>query len=175
MRCLFVIFPFLFAILAGCTQLRPPAAVSSAADQLVPRPQAAAALPALPRTNGIVRLAWDAGNPPQTVVNQTTGQSYDVAAAATVTLGTQLAGVAQTYVVTNIAGASNPVTTTPSADTNRLAFESYIYRCVWSGAAGTLQRSTDLVLWNDVMPFASGQTLLITNDGFRGFYRVRLN
>jgi hypothetical protein len=127
-----------------------------------------------PKTNGVVTLAWDAGNPPQTVIsNLTLAAAVDVGTNQIATLGNQLVGT-NVYVARNAIGASNLVTNNVTADTNRLSFTPYIYRAAWPGPAGVLQSSSNAVLFSDLRPIQTGEAVLITNNFPAQFFRVRI-
>ena len=146
-----------------------------------------AAMPALPRTlttaqsltapvktNGIVTLKWSNGDPAETViVNQTTGTVYPATTAETLTVGGLPIGAVQTFIATNSAGSSAPASTVITPDTMRLTYQTWLY-LTWPGPAGTLQRTTNLVIWKDVQPIGNGGSYIVTNAGARAFYRVKL-
>lgn len=60
-------------------------------------------------------------------------------------------------------------------DVRRLEFAPYIFRAQWDGSDGVLQRSTNLMTWEDYAPLPSGSVVLVTNTGPREFFRVKLN
>lgn len=146
-----------------------------------------AAMPALPRTlttaqslagpvktNGVVTLTWNNGDDPETViVNQTTGAVYPVTTAQTLTVGGLAVGSKQTFIATNSSGSSLPASTVVVPDTMRLQVQTWLY-LTWPGPAGTLQRTTNMVIWKDVQPISSGGSYIVTNAGARAFYRVKL-
>lgn len=134
------------------------------------------ALPApRPKTNGVVTLGWDNGNPPQTViVNQTTGAAFDAGTRGNITLGGLAVGPAQTFIATNASGASNPLTLTIPADTNKLEYVETEIRYIWRGRNGTLQFSSNLVNFVDLGPINTGAVLSFTNNNPSAFYRVKL-
>lgn len=133
---------------------------------------AESAAPVRVKTNGVVNVAFDPGEPPQTVlVNQSTGQTYALGLSTNETIGGIRPGL-NTFTVTNSAGASAPVTALVTADTNSLVYHGQMFR--WPGRAGTLQRSTDTVRWFDVRPIQSGEVILQTNNQAREFLRVKL-
>lgn len=124
---------------------------------------------------GVVTLAWDNGFPQDaTVVNLTTGEVKPAGVAGTLTVGGLQAGSNYTFVVTNLTGASNPVTTLITADTNRLAISVFSFKLEWFGRAGTLQSSTNVVDWFDERAIAANSFFYVTNVGKQKFYRVRL-
>lgn len=146
-----------------------------------------AAMPALPRsvttasaiaapvrTNGVVTLAWSNGEPAETViVNQTTGAVYPATTQETLTVGGLAVGSRQTFVATNASGSSLPASVVVTPDAMRLTYQTWLY-LTWPGPAGTLQRTTNLVIWQDVQPISSGGSYIVTNAGARAFYRVKL-
>lgn len=72
---------------------------------------------------------------------------------------------------------SNEVKFTPAIVTASLNFYTYIFRADWSGSPGTLETSADLgtnKTWTVVRPIATGESVLITNDQQRAFFRVRI-
>lgn len=145
------------------------------------------ALPALPRTvrtaqslaapiktNGVVTLKWSNGDPAETViVNQSTGIAYPATTAETLTVGGLPIGAVQTFIATNSAGSSAPASTVVTPDTMKLQVQTWLY-LTWPGPAGTLQQTTNLVIWQDVQPIPSGGSYIVTNAGARAFYRVKL-
>lgn len=143
------------------------------------------ALPALPKrsltatlptkTNGVVTLKWNNGDPAETtIVNQTSGIFYPSTVNETLTVGGLPVGTKQTFVATTTAGASLPASVTVTADSMTIQYTTWLY-LTWPGPAGILQRTTNLVIWQDVQPIASGGSVLITNKLQRGeFYRVKL-
>lgn len=146
--------------------------------------QSSIALPALPKrtlsavpqvkTNGVVTLQWSNGDPAETaIVNQTAGVVYPTTTNATLTVGGLAVGGRQTFVATNTAGASLPVTTVIAADSLTLKFSTWLY-LTWDGPPGTLQTSTNTVIWRDLQPIATGGGYIVTNSAARGFYRVKL-
>jgi hypothetical protein len=139
-------------------------------------PRMTATVPAPVKTNGVVSLRWNNGSADDsTIANLTTGDAFPAGQNESITIGGLRVGVAQVFVATNVLGASNLVTNTPVADTNRLTLEPYISRGRWPGAAGVLQFSTNLVNWTDIGVINSGGTFLVTNGvALRGFYRVKL-
>lgn len=163
----------LFHIACGAV-IQSPRAVS--ANEKIRR--SAIALPALKttksKTNSVVSLGWQNGlDPKTTIVNQTTGQTFDAGTNGNITLGS-LDSRPQTFIATNQFGASNALTVTPAPDTNRLALEIYSYRLNWPGRAGTLQTSSNLVVWYDAATIGSNTSLLVTNNLSAQFYRVRI-
>lgn len=133
------------------------------------------ALPApRPRTNGVVTLGWDNGNPPQTViVNQTTGAAFDAGTNGNITLGS-LDIRPQTFVATNQSAASNTLTVTPAPDTNKLEYVETVIRYRWPGRTGTLQWSSNLVNFVDLGTITTGASLSFTNNNPSAFYRVKI-
>lgn len=139
----------------------------------LPKPTLSATVPT--KTNGVVTLKWSNGDPAETtLVNQTTGTVYPATTTETITVGGLAVGTKQTFVATNTAGASAPVSTTIAADTLKLNFTTWLY-LTWPGPAGILQRSTNLVLWTDDRAIASNGAVIITNATAREFYRVKIN
>ncbi len=140
---------------------------------LSPKPTITAPV-AAPKTNGVVTLKWNNGNPAETViVNQTEGIAYPATTSETLTVGGLAVGTKQTFVATNTAGASLPASVTVTADTMTLKYTTWLY-LTWPGPAGTLQRSTNLVIWQDDRPISAGGSAIITNAAPREFYRVKL-
>lgn len=126
------------------------------------------------KTNGVVTLKWNNGEPAETViVNQTTGAVYPATTAETLTVGGLAIGSQQTFVATNTSGSSLPASVVVTPDTMRLSYQTWLYM-TWPGPAGTLQRTTNLVIWQDVQPISSGGSYIVTNAGVRAFYRVKL-
>jgi len=152
-----------------------------------PQPKTISALPALPqlnaiarssapvKTNGVVTLKWDNGEPAETViVNQSTGIAYPVTTAETLTVGGLPIGSTQTFIATNSAGSSLSASAVVTPDPMRLTYQTWLY-LTWPGPAGTLQRTTNMVIWQDVQPIPSGGSYIVTNQLKRGeFYRVKL-
>lgn len=154
-----------------------------------PQPKTISALPALPqlnaiarsssapvKTNGVVTLTWNAGDPDKrtVIVNQSTGIAYPATTAETLTVGGLPIGSTQTFIATNNAGSSLPASTVVTPDTMRLQVQTWLY-LTWPGPAGTLQRTTNMVIWQDVQPIPSGGSYIVTNQLKRGeFYRVKL-
>jgi len=66
-----------------------------------------------------------------------------------------------------------PASTVVTPDTMSLRFQTWLY-LTWPGPSGTLQRTTNLVIWQDVQPISSGGSYIVTNAGARAFYRVKL-
>jgi hypothetical protein len=149
--------------------------------------KAIAAMPALPRTlataqssvapvktNGVVTLVWSNGEPAETVVvNRTTGAVYPATTLETLTVGGLAVGSQQTFVATNASGASLPASVVVTPDTMRLTYQTWLY-LTWPGPAGTLQRTTNLVIWQDVAPINANGGFIVTNNQAREFYRVKL-
>lgn len=149
--------------------------------------RSAVAMPALPRTlttakslaapvktNGVVTLKWDSGEPAETVVvNQTTGTVYPATTAETLTVGGLPIGSTQTFIASNTSGSSLPASAVITPDTMKLQVQTWLY-LTWPGPAGTLQRTTNLVIWQDVQPIASGGSFIVTNSAAKAFYRVKL-
>lgn len=124
---------------------------------------------------GVVTLAWDEASPRDvTIVNLTTGVTTPVGDALQTTIGNLTAGSNYTFVATNLAGASNPVTTRITEDTNRLAISVFSFKLEWFGKAGVLQSSTNLVQWLDERLIDANSFFYVTNVGKQKFYRVRL-
>lgn len=146
-----------------------------------------AAMPALPRTlstasslaapvktNGVVTLKWSNGEPAETViVNQTTGVVYPATTAETLTVGGLAIGSTQTFIASNSSGSSLPASAVITPDTMRLTYQTWLY-LTWPGPAGTLQRTTNLVIWQDVAPIGANGSYIVTNNQGRAFYRVKL-
>ena len=154
------------------------------AQFLVTQPAKTAALPALPKqtmsaviavkTNGVVTAKWTNGDPALSyLVNTNSGTVYPATTNGNLTVGGLPVGTRQTFVVTNAAGASAPVSVTVTPDSMTLKFTTWLY-LTWPGPAGTLQRTTNMVIWTDVQPIASGGSVIITNQSGREFYRVKL-
>lgn len=149
--------------------------------------RSAVAIPALPRTlttaqssvapvrtNGVVTLKWDNGEPPETVVvNQTTGTVYPATTAETLTVGGLPIGSTQTFIASNASGSSLPASAVITPDTMKLQVQTWLY-LTWPGPAGTLQRTTNLVIWQDVAPIGANGGFIVTNNQAREFYRVKL-
>jgi hypothetical protein len=143
------------------------------------------------QTNGFVTLAWTPGEPAANTVvsNSTLGRAYAVGNVAKVTLGRQRAGTNQYQVfitTTNLSSgkvATNQVIAQASGraavlavpDRASLSFAPYVFRAVWPGPSGTLQRSPNLDIWTDVGPIAAGGQIFVTNASPQMFYRVHLN
>lgn len=126
------------------------------------------------KTNGVVTLVWDNGEPAETVIiNQTTGAVYPATTRETLTVGGLAVGSQQTFVATNTSGSSLPASVTVTPDTMRLTYQTWLY-LTWPGPAGTLQRSTNLIIWQDDRPIAAGGSVIITNKAAMEFYRVKL-
>lgn len=127
------------------------------------------------KTNGVVTLVWSNGEPAETViVNRTTGAVYPATTQETLTVGGLAIGSQQTFVATNTSGSSLPASVIVTPDTMRLTYQTWLY-LTWPGPAGTLQRTTNMVIWQDVQPIATGGAVIITNQLKRGeFYRVKL-
>jgi len=172
--------------LAGCATQFP---ISNVQSQIENQPSTmASSIPSLPRmtdvsrstgapvkTNGVVTLKWANGDPAETViVNQTTGAVYPATTAETLTVGGLPIGSTQTFIATNSSGASLPASTIVTPELMRLQFQTWLY-LTWPGPAGTLQRTTNLVLWQNVQPISSGGSYIVTNAGARAFYRVQIN
>lgn len=135
-----------------------------------------AAVAAAPLRRAVVSLKWDNGVPQEsTVVNLTTGSSYDVGTLGAATVGNLVAGDVNVFVVTNTAGSSNPVTNLNVLDTNTLSISVYAFKLSWPGQAGTVQSSTNLSLWFDLAPIGSNSFLIVTNNTTQNFFRVKLN
>lgn len=136
---------------------------------------AAVVAPAV-KTNGVVTLKWDNGDPPETfIVNQTSGVVTPAGTVGIITLGGLRSGT-NTFIATNASGKSLPVSALIAPDKARLGFYPYIFRADWPGAAAVLQSSTNLVIWKDERDFPASGILLVTNiltqPGFH--YRVRV-
>lgn len=124
---------------------------------------------------GVVSLAWDNGNPPETtVVNVTTGVATPAGTSGKLTVGGLTVGSNYTFVATNTAGASSPVTALIAADTNYLAMSVFSFKLEWFGRAGTLQSSTNLVHWLDERAIAANSFFYVTNNNKQKFYRVKI-
>jgi len=184
----------LLLLLTGCAGLNTHKNQQSGvvfSDISVPAPESQlhkiAALPALPqlnavarssaapvKTNGVVTLKWDNGDPAETViVNQSTGIAYPATTAETLTVGGLPIGSTQTFIATNSAGSSLPASTVVTPDTMRLQVQTWLY-LTWPGPAGTLQQTTNMVIWQDVQPIPSGGSYIVTNNSEKAFYRVKL-
>lgn len=164
--------------MTGCTTTAP---ISNVQAPMV------SALPALPRTlttaqssvapvrtNGVVTLKWNNGEPAETVVvNQTTGTVYPATTAETLTVGGLPIGSTQTFIASNASGSSLPASAVITPDTMKLQVQTWLY-LTWPGPAGTLQRTTNLVLWQDVAPIGANGGFIVTNNQGREFYRVKL-
>lgn len=175
----------LLLLLAGCVS-RPFSNVPEAevVNRQSPIVNAVPALPQLTsvsrssvapaKTNGVVTLTWNAGDPDRqtVVVNQSTGIAYPATTAETLTVGGLPIGAVQTFIATNSAGSSAPASTVVTPDTMKLQVQTWLY-LTWPGPAGTLQQTTNLVIWQDVQPIPSGGSYIVTNNAAKAFYRVR--
>jgi hypothetical protein len=127
------------------------------------------------KTNGVVTLKWNNGDPADTViVNQSTGIAYPATTAETLTVGGLPIGAVQTFIATNSAGSSAPASTVVTPDSMKLQVQTWLY-LTWPGPAGTLQQTTNLVIWQDVQPIPSGGSYIVTNNAAKAFYRMKLN
>lgn len=130
-----------------------------------------------PRSNGVVRLIWDNGDPAETVpVNTTMGIVYPATTAGTITVGGLPVGTTQTFVVTNSAGSSLPASAVVAPDGYSLNLQTWLF-LTWPGPAGMLQKTTNLTskpgtVWSNVQPIASGGSYIVTNRAEQEFYRV---
>jgi hypothetical protein len=89
------------------------------------------------------------------------------------TVGGLPIGAVQTFIATNSAGSSTPASAVVTPDTMKLQVQTWLY-LTWPGPAGTLQQTTNLVIWQDVQPIPSGGSYIVTNNAARAFYRVKL-
>lgn len=143
----------------------------------MPRTLQTALASVAPRSNGVVRLTWDNGNPAESFpVNTTMGITYPATTEGTLTVGGLPIGTTQTFVVTNSAGSSLPASAVVAPDGFSLKFETWLF-LTWPGPGGMLQKTTDLTskpgaVWSNVQPIASGGTYIVTNQAAREFYRV---
>ncbi len=143
----------------------------------LPRTLKTALATSAPKSNGVVRLIWDNGNPAETYpVNTTLGIRYPATTAGEMTVGGLPIGTTQTFVVTNSAGSSLPASAVVAPDGYALKFQTWLY-LTWPGPAGVLQAATNVTqpgtVWRDVQPIASGGSFLATNQAAQEFYRVR--
>ena len=185
----------LLLLLTGCAGLNTHKNQQSGVvfpDISVPEPESQlhkiAALPALPqlnaiarssaapvKTNGVVTLLWTNGEPAETtILNLTTGIKYEPTTLEHLTVGGLPIGSTQTFIATNNAGSSLPASTVVTPDTMRLQVQTWLY-LTWPGPAGTLQQTTNMVIWQDVAPIGANGSFIVTNQLKRGeFYRVKL-
>jgi len=169
-------------LVAGCQ-----APVSNLKSEISDPPPRSVAMPALPRTlttaqssaapvktNGVVTLAWDNGEPAETtILNLTTGINYEATTLEHITVGGLPIGSTQTFIANNASGSSLPASVTVTPDPMRLTYQTWLY-LTWPGPAGTLQRTTNMVIWQDVQPISSGGSYIVTNNAAKAFYRVKL-
>lgn len=151
--------------------------ISVASMPELPRTLQTSLATSAPKSNGVVRLVWDNGNPAETYpVNTTLGVTYPATTAGEMTVGGLPVGTTQTFVVTNSAGSSLPASAVVAADGYALKFQTWLY-LTWPGPAGVLQKTTNVTqpgtIWRDVQPIASGGSFLATNQAAQEFYRVR--
>jgi hypothetical protein len=167
----------LFVICAHlCPSVASAAAFSEPPPATVPSPKSAlltsamrAAIAPRPATNGTVMLVWDAGESPQTVVNLSNKTATAVGLADIATIGGLQVGSVNTFVVTNVSGASNLATTTAQRGTNRITTLGTI--TIYGadrvpGRTNWLLTSSNLVTWTRTMNLgtnAGRSTFLVTN------------
>lgn len=166
--------------LVGCVAPSPVAEtepvkhITPAAAPALPQLNLVARSSAPVKTNGVVTLKWDNGDPALTYPRNTTlGITYPATTNETITVGGLPVGTVQTFVVTNAAGSSLPASAVVTPDTMRLQVQTWLY-LTWPGPAGTLQRTTNMVIWQDVQPIPGGGSYIVTNNSEKAFYRVKL-
>lgn len=167
------------ALLLICAHLWPLAAAPAFSDPppaTAPSPQSAlltsavrAVIAPRPATNGTVLLLWDAGEAPQTVVNLSNKTATAVGLADIATINGLQVGSTNTFVVTNISGASNLATGTAQRGTNRITTLGTI--TIYGadrvpGRTNWLLTSSNLVTWARTVNLgtnAGRSTFLVTN------------
>lgn len=146
----------------------PPATVPSPKSALLTSAMRAAINPR-PATNGAVMLLWDAGEAPQTVVNLSNKTATAVGLADIATISGLQVGSTNTFVVTNISGASNLATGVAQRGTNRITTLGTITIYGADRIAGKtnwLLTSSNLVTWTRTVNLgtnAGRSTFLVTN------------
>lgn len=164
----------LFATLTGCITKHtavPDGQVARLHISEVPSLLTARAVaPPMGFTNGVISATWENGDPEEsTLVNWTTGATFDAGTNGAITVGGLRVGQPQLFSVTNTIGTSNTQLVTPQSDTNTMKL---VLAFQWRGKAGIVQASPNQVLWTNVGPIAANGIYIATNMGPFLFFRV---
>jgi len=156
----------------------PPATVPSPKSALLTSAMRAEINPR-PATNGTVLLLWDAGEAPQTVVNLSNKTAFEVGLADIAQVSGLRVGSTNTFVVTNIAGASNLATGTAQRGTNRITALGTI--TIYGadrvpGRTNWLLTSSNLVTWTRTVNLGTnaGRSMFLVTNGVTpaAYYRT---